>query len=254
MTAPSSTYRWNTSAAAEAYDASAPIIHPFYTAVQDQILSHLPFGPQQTFELVDLGGGSGRLAERVLEQFAGARVTVADQSEPFLALAERRLARFGPRAAIEQCQLQDWPPRGRVSPRRDPVDAIVSTSAIHHLEPHEKRSLFKRCYEALAPGGVFINGDEYRPAGDAEFKALLHEWSAHMTAALSDGGIPDSFRATLDHWHDRNINRFNEPKQSGDDCQETVAVQIDYLRAAGFKTAEVVWAEKLWGVVVAFRS
>ncbi len=68
----SSTYRWNTSGAAEAYDAAAPVIHPYYEKVQDEILGLLPFGADEAFELVDIGGGSGRLAERVLERFAGA--------------------------------------------------------------------------------------------------------------------------------------------------------------------------------------
>ena len=38
MSGATPTYRWNTSAAAEAYDQAAPAIHPFYEAVQDQIL------------------------------------------------------------------------------------------------------------------------------------------------------------------------------------------------------------------------
>jgi cyclopropane fatty-acyl-phospholipid synthase-like methyltransferase len=259
MTTEASTYRWNTSAAAEAYDVAAPVIHPYYTAVQDQILDHLPFDSQEPFEVVDLGGGSGRLAERVLERFAGARVTVADQSEPFLALAERRLARFGPRVAIVHSRLQDWPARSCVSPRRDDrvseklvhVDAIISTSAIHHLEPSEKRDLYARCYEALAPGGVFINGDEFRPADDAELLKLYKEWSAHMHAAIAEGRIPDSFRTTLEHWQDRNITRFSEPKKSGDDCLETIDAQRGYLRGAGFCNVDNMWAKKLWGVIVA---
>jgi cyclopropane fatty-acyl-phospholipid synthase-like methyltransferase len=247
MTAEASTYRWNTSAAAEAYDAAAPVIHPYYTAVQDQILSHLPFGPQEPFTLVDLGGGSGRLAERVLERFEGARLTVIDQSEPFLALAERRLTRFGARAAVVQSRLQDdWKAKLATAPR-----AIVSTSAIHHLEPREKQDLYLRCYEALAPGGFFINGDEFRPDNDAELLTLYKEWSSHMHGAIADGRISDSFRATLDLWHDRNITRFGEPKKSGDDCLETIAAQRGYLRDVGFKKIEAVWEAKLWGVVVA---
>jgi cyclopropane fatty-acyl-phospholipid synthase-like methyltransferase len=262
MTAEASTYRWNTSAAAEAYDVAAPVIHPYYAVVQDQILAAIPCDAEEMFSLVDLGGGSGRLAERVLERFAGARVSVVDQSEPFLALAERRLARFGPRASVAQCRLQDWPPRGRVSPRREVrvserlvhVDAIVSTSAIHHLEPDEKRDLYARCYEALAPRGIFINGDEFRPADDAELLKLYNEWSTHMHGAITDGRIPDSFRATLELWQDRNITRFGEPKKSGDDCLETVDAQEAYLRYAGFKRIETVWADKLWGVLVARKA
>jgi SAM-dependent methyltransferase len=246
----SSTYRWNTSGAAEAYDAAAPVIHPHYEKFQDEILGLLPFGAEEAFELVDVGGGSGRLAERVLERFAGAHATVVDQSAPFLALAERRLARFAPRAAFVQSRLQDdW-----ALELNSPPNAIVSTSAIHHLEPAEKRELYAKCYAALAPGGMLINGDEYRPESDAELRALLEEWSIHMSGAIAEGRIPDSFRATLDFWKDRNINRFAEPKKSGDDCHETAETQIFYLREIGFADVQLAWAAKLWGVLVAHKA
>jgi 2-polyprenyl-3-methyl-5-hydroxy-6-metoxy-1,4-benzoquinol methylase len=258
MTTEAASYRWNTSGAAEAYDVAAPVIHPCYVEVQDAILDALPYGHEAAFELVDIGGGSGRLAERVLEQYPGARVTVVDQSAPFLALAERWLARFAPRAAIVECRLQDWASRGPVSPRpedrvsekRGHVDVIVSTSAIHHLEPAEKRALYRACFAALAPGGMFINGDEFRPAHDAAFLALLEEWSAHMRSAIANGDIPESFANTFDQWHDRNIRRFGEPKKSGDDCLETLDVQMGYLRDIGFRDVECTWAAKLWAVLV----
>lgn len=258
MTNTTTSYRWNSSEAAEAYDQAAPVIHPCYEVVQDEILKLLPFGAEEPCEVIDLGGGSGRLAERVLERFAGTRVTVVDQSVPFLALAERRLARFAPRAAIVECRLQDWASRGPVSPtsedrvsaRRGHVDVIVSTSAIHHLEPAEKRALYKACCDALGPGGMFINGDEFRPVEDAAFLALLEEWSAHMRGAVADGGIPTSFGDMVEQWHDRNVGRFGEPMKSGDDCLETLDVQVGYLHDVGFRDVECTWTAKLWGVLV----
>ena len=72
---------------------------------------------------------------------------------------------------------------------------------------------------------------------------MLGEWSVHMSSAIAEGRIPESFRATLDAWKDRNIKRFSEPKKSGDDCQETVAVQVGYLKAAGFSSATLVCAK-----------
>ena len=80
--------------------------------------------------------------------------------------------------------------------------------------------------------------------------ALLQEWSTHMHAAVTEGRIPDSFKATLDFWQDRNITRFHEPKKSGDDCHETAATQAGYLKAAGFRDVQLVWSAKLWGVLV----
>jgi SAM-dependent methyltransferase len=240
-------YRWNTSTAAAAYDEAAPTIHPHYVTVQDEILRRLPFASDELFTIVDLGGGSGRLIARILQQFVAAHGIVVDQSEPFLALAERRLRPFGSRARIMQRRVQDdWAAALPNAP-----NVIVSTSAIHHLDPDEKRALFGRIFAALAPGGKFINGDEYRPASDSQFRVLLENWSKHMFSALDEGRIPESFRATIEQWRGRNIDRFGEPKKSGDDCLETIETQLACLRAAGFASVEATWAEDLWAVVVA---
>jgi len=247
MSAESPSYRWNTSDAAEAYDQAAPAIHPYYETIQNQILDYLPFGPNESFLTVDLGGGSGRLAERVLTRFAAARVVVIDQSEPFLALAERRLAPFSSRASFIRSPLQDdWAAR-----LPGPPDVILSTSAIHHLEPAEKQALFARVFAALSPGGILVNGDEFRPVGDDDYLALLEKWSQHMHAALQSGRIPASFGKTLDAWQERNIARFGEPRISGEDCLETIDVQLAYLREAGFDDVRCVWSSELWGIAIA---
>src|SRR5688572_14238396 len=102
-----STYRWQISDLAAGYDAAAEVIHPHYLAIQDAILSLLPLTPNAPALVVDLGGGSGRLMERILDKWPLARGVVIDMSEPFLALAERRLARFGERAACVLSRLQD---------------------------------------------------------------------------------------------------------------------------------------------------
>lgn len=245
MTAP--TYRWSTSDAAESYDRAAEFVHPRYLDVQDQILAYLPFADNDSFVLVDLGAGSGRLAERVLQQYPNVRAVLVDQSEPFLGIAERRLHLYRDRVTFIQQRLQDaWVDELPAAP-----NAIVSTSAIHHLEPAEKQTIYARCYEALAPNGIFINGDEFRPKTDEDFLADLTWWAEHMQQGLKSGQIPESFQPVFEAWYDRNIRRFGEPKKSGDDCQETIAAQKEYLSQAGFANIETVWADRLWAVVVA---
>jgi tRNA (cmo5U34)-methyltransferase len=239
-------YRWNQSQAAVDYDAAAPIIHPQYVTVQDELLAALPFAAEDGFRLVDVGGGSGRLVERVLEQFPNATAVVMDQSEPFLGVAQQRLARFGPRAAFVKHRLQDeW------AAAVGPVDAVVSTSAIHHLEPAEKQQLFAKIFASLPGDGVFVNGDEYRPASDAAYLALLEQWGRHMASSHESGAIPESFGTVIDAWKKRNIAEFGAPRKSGDDCLETLETQVDYLRAAGFIPVDVPWRQDLWAVFVA---
>src|SRR5436190_17964814 len=153
-----SEYRWNVSEFAVVYDQAAELIHPYYLELQEAILAELAFPPQAEVLVVDMGGGSGRPMERVLEKWPQSQGIVLDQSEPFLALAERRLARFGRRASCVEARLQDdW---SQLLPKAP--TAIVSMSAIHHLDPAEKQNFYRQCFDVLAPGGKLLNGDEVR--------------------------------------------------------------------------------------------
>lgn len=241
------TYRWNTDSAARAYDASAEHIHPHYVEIQDQTLLQLGKLSTEPLFVVDAGGGSGRLMERILDRFPNAEGLLLDQSEPYLALAEERLDHFGSRACVTQTRLQDaW---GQHLAR--PADAIVSTSAIHHLDQDEKQTLYACCYDYLAPTGILLNGDEVRPESDAIYLAELQRWSEHMTHQLKTGLIPPDFQGMVDKWRSRNIDQFGAVRKSGEDCHETVDAQLEYLRGSGFVRVKAVWKNSLWALMAA---
>ncbi|MCG8450257.1 MAG: class I SAM-dependent methyltransferase [Pirellulales bacterium] len=237
-----STYRWNTPEAIASYDDAAEYIHPYYLELQNQILDALATRLDAPSLVVDAGGGSGRLMERLLERFPQASGIVLDQSEPYLKYARKRLQRFEGRAGVAVCRLQDdW-----TEHLPGPVDAIISMSAIHHLDPQEKQSLYANCYEYLAPAGLLLNGDEIRPESDETYLGELRRWDRHMVHHLSTGEIPEHFRTMVDKWRQRNIEQFGMPKQSGDDCHETIATHERYLHKAGFTTIETPWQRRMW--------
>ena len=243
-------YRWNYSEFAVAYDQAAESVHPFYLELQDAILRELSLPQGSEVLLVDMGGGSGRLIERALDKWPNSRGLVLDQSEPFLALAERRLARFGSRASCVLARLQDeW----RTHFPKPPA-AIISMSAIHHLDPAEKQTFYLRCFDSLAPGGQLLNGDEVCANSSSEYLRTLQEWVAMWEAGIASGSIPRSIHAALRGWTERNVTHFDQPKQSGDDCHETVDTQLQYLRTAGFEEVKVIWQKKLWALLAAKKS
>lgn len=242
-------YRWNQQEAAAGYDAGAQLVHPFYIAVQDAILSVLAERRKLNL-IVDIGGGSGRLLERCLDRWPAVNAVLIDQSAPFLDLARHRLSTFGDRLTFHQSQLQaDWPALLSVAP-----DAIVSSSAIHHLEPAEKRDLYARCARTLAAGGVLINGDEIRDPDDGAYFAAVKKWAEHMQELADSGQVTAAMADALFKWQERNVERFNEPRNSGDDCHETVAVQLDYFRAAGLTNVRTVWQQDMWAVMVGEKN
>lgn len=242
-------YRWNLDEAARAYDAAAEHIHPHYVGIQDEILRLLCQRNDERPLVVDAGGGSGLLMERILQQLPQAEGVVIDQSEPYLALSAERLSRFGERVKLVQLRLQDeW---SQVLPR--PAAAIVSMSAIHHLAPQEKRELFVRCRDYLVRGGVFLNGDEIRAESDEDYLAALLRWAQHMDKGVAAGNIPASFGSLIAKWKRRNIEEFGAAKHSGDDCYETVAAQMGNLRAAGFADVRIAWQQAMWALFAAER-
>lgn len=93
--------------------------------------------------ILDVGCGSGRIGELALEQGSDAYVGV-DFSEPMVRMAERRLARFGPRAKLLQGDFLDVPLEG-------PFEVVVALGLFDYLpEPHR---FARRMYE-LCSGSV----------------------------------------------------------------------------------------------------
>jgi SAM-dependent methyltransferase len=243
------TYRWNVSEHAAGYDAGAEIVHPYYREVQEAVLAQIARPTDADFLLVDLGGGSGRLAEKFLTRFPNARASVVDQSEAFLELAKARLAPFGERAGFVVSRLQDnW---AAMLPA--PPTVIVSTSAIHHLVPDDKQALYQQCYDALEPLGILANGDEVRAESEDEYRAALDKWGAHMRRISAAGRVTEAFRGMLDKWQERNVTHFEKPRVSGDDCHETVRAQLAYLADRGFRSVSSPWQQEMWAVLLGVK-
>ena len=91
--------------------------------------------------VLDVGCGTGRVTEEVLGLVPRGRVLAIDASADMVALARRRL---GDRAEIWQQDVLDLD-------LREPVDAIVSTAALHWVTDHDR--LWARLAAALRPGG-----------------------------------------------------------------------------------------------------
>ena len=242
-------YRWNADESARTYDQTAHLVHPHYEEIQHVILEQLRLDEQGPDVVVDIGGGSGRLMHKVLERFADTTGVVLDQSQPFLDLARRKLADFADRAKFVHARLQDdWPASLPARPT-----AIISMSAIHHLDSAEKQALYRRCFDALKPGGVLLNGDEVRDDDDATHLAHLTQWAGHMQQLMDNRLVPESMHQLLKGWQHRNVTQFARPKVSGDDCHQTPATQCEYLLDSGFDNVAVVWQQAMWAVLYAVK-
>jgi trans-aconitate 2-methyltransferase len=92
--------------------------------------------------VLDVGCGTGRVTEALLTLVPRGRVLAMDASADMVRLARERL---GDRAQVWCQDVLDLE-------LEEPVDAVVSTAALHWVPDHER--LWKRLAQALRPNGV----------------------------------------------------------------------------------------------------
>ena len=196
------------------YDAQIREMVPRYEEIHDTLLALLSLRPPERF--LDLGAGTGYTLRRVLETFPPTTAVGLDVSSEMLERARQRLDGLESRVQLRRSDIARPELEGT-------YDAIVSILAVHHLYPDEKRHLFSRIWEHIAPGGVFLLADYFRPAMD-------------RLSELYD--LPDE----------------PDPHEAEHDHPDTAAEHLAWLTAAGFAAVDVVWKYDDVGVLVAWRE
>jgi trans-aconitate methyltransferase len=102
--------------------------------------------------ILDLGCGSGLVAQMVLHKSAHARVFGLDSSAALLGIAKDRLGRYGDRVELTEGDLTaldraDAPAN---------CSAVIAVQSLHHLEEAQYRTAVRWTLEHLAPGGWFF--------------------------------------------------------------------------------------------------
>jgi trans-aconitate methyltransferase len=193
------------------------------TVVESLGVAALPDSPR----ILELGAGTGVLAEYIRASWPNARLHLLDGSEAMLAGAR---ARFVGDAGVS-FEIGDMQDIGLTALRAGPWDAIVSALAIHHLEHEGKRALFSRILEALVPGGWFINAEQVLAP---TVTAQMH-YEAIWRRQARDRGVSEAELAQAD------------ARMAHDRCA-SVEDQLLWLRETGF--VEVDCPFKAWRFAV----
>ena len=165
---------------ASEYDRVIRTFIPGYEALLAAQLQWLATTLPETGRVVDLGGGTGALAQAIAERFPQVHIQVWDTDPEMLAVAEQRLRRYGDRVALVQRSFYEPLPEAH---------AFVASLALHHVrEEEQKKRLYAQIFQSLHASGIFLNGDcvmNSSPVADAEYYCT---WEAFMESA----GIPSA--------------------------------------------------------------
>jgi SAM-dependent methyltransferase len=108
-------------------------------------------GEQPDGEVLEIGGGSGAIAARLLATRPGLRMTVTDYDEAMVTAAHARLATYADRASVRKADATQLPfPDDR-------FDTVLSFIMLHHVINWE--TALGEAIRVLRPGGVLIGYD-----------------------------------------------------------------------------------------------
>lgn len=212
------------------YDRRIRQLIPHYDELIHEASRALRLAERPIRLVVDLGIGTGALARECLKRAPAARAWGIDADPAMLQVANVRLRPWRRRVSIVKGNFLETP-----LPR---ADAIITSYALHHIRTtRAKLAFYRRCRQALRPGGVLINGDCAPASGAVAVAADLEEWYSHLARSMRSRRAA---RRTYASWAD-------------EDTYMPLAVETRLLEQAGF-SVEVPWRRSPFAVIVGVRS
>ncbi|MEU1079771.1 class I SAM-dependent methyltransferase [Streptomyces sp. NPDC005908] len=211
-----------------------------FTVIAD-VVEHTVVGRARPL-LLDLGCGPGSLAARLAARFPHAEIVAADMDPVLLELGRTHHANAA-RFVDTVIGADGWTDALRLN---RPLDAAVSTTALHYLPEPALLRTYRSLASLLRPGGVLVNGDHLPPDAAPCSNLTAHvgrrrsertgghtreDWRSWWDAAARDPELAD----LLDE------RRRRHTLHHGGAEQVTVRRHAALLRRAGFAHVAPVW-------------
>ena len=227
-----------------------------FTAMFDVLAELLP----ASFVALDLACGPGSISQRLLARFPHAQAIAVDIDPVMLAIGRGALGTVDGRLRWIEADLAspDW----LAALGEKQTDAVLSTTALHWLEPEPLGRLYHDLARLLRPGGLFLNGDHmaFSPAlptlvrlsqqvldeqwTDAAFAARGIETAEQWWEALT---LEPAFAPLLTLRAERFAGKTRQESPPGFD------VHVAALRDAGFREVGTIWQVLSSRVLLAVR-
>ena len=190
------------------------------------------FEGRSGLDVLDLGCGSGFLTAGIHDVYPDNSFTLLDGSREMLDQAREHFP--GNNFRFVRSSFEEY-----LQAPMERFDFICSSNAIHHLALTDKLRLYQRIFDALSPGGMFLNIDVVLPPSD-----LCEEWQFNLWR--------DWMRERQHQKGSDNAGRYDALpqgyKQKEENQPSGLGEQMSALREVGYQNVDCYYKHSIFAL------
>lgn len=194
---------------------------PHYMELVSCFGKYLP-GNFQANSILDLGCGNGNITAQLLPYFPKASYNLVDASAEMIGLCIKQFASFDMNYANTYFKDFDF--------EKEKYDLVVAGFSLHHCDDTEKRSLFRKIFSALKPGGIFCYSDLMISKNNPAHPEVVRKWGDFVNSNYPDG---EKWEWVMEHYEE-----YDKPTD--------YKLQLEWLKEAGFSDVRIPFNEEYW--------
>lgn len=206
----------------EEYDRKINQTLPYYMEIHREIVNLAAMAAANPVHWLDVGCGTGQMAEVLQNRLAVEYFVFCDESEAMIDLVKSKHFPGFLRTEFVNRPVQELG-------YQDAFDVITAVLVNHYANGAKRAETMKTCFQALKPGGIYITVDNFAPEFSQSRELYLKRWREYQ---ISQGRTPDEAKKHLDRY---GISYF----------PITISKQLELMKVCGFCTAEVFWLSNM---------
>lgn len=189
-----------------------PYYDEFYKQVIDAVNTYIP----HALTWLDVGCGTGKMAEAAFNQAEIDRFVFCDCSKEMIKVAKSRFNL--PNADFIVSDVRDLE-------FTDTFDVVTAIQVNHYLQKAERISAVEKCYEVLKTGGMFISFENFAPFSSLGEQLYLNRWKIFQLCQGKD------LNECEEH-----MSRYKK-----DYYPISVSEHLKLMKNCGFRAVEILW-------------